>query len=241
MRSSCTNINNLRPAGTSATMSGMSMNRQGGYINPLLVSLILALVLLVAVASFGGWAFTSRQDYKNNSDQKSAVAAAAERKKTQGEDAAHYAEEAKSPLKQFVGPSQYGSVTASYPKTWSGYVITNASTPLSAFFQPDVVPDVQNPDNAYALRIQVIGRSYAQQLLLYDTQVQAKKVTVTPYSLPKVPGVVGSRIDGQIATDTQGTVIILPLRNLSLQISTESQSFENDLNNIILPNFTFAP
>jgi hypothetical protein len=198
-------------------------------------------VLLLGVAGFGTWAFASRQDYKNNSDQKSAAAATAAVKDTQIKDAAKYAEESKNPLKQFVGPSQFGSVTAQYPKTWSGYIIANASTPLSAFFHPDVVPDVVSQGNAYALRIQVVSRSYAQQLLMYETQVQSKKVTVKPYSLPKVPDVVGSRIDGQISTNNQGSVIILPLRNLALQISTESQDFEKDFNEIILPNFTFSP
>ena len=222
-------------------MSGMRPNRQGGYMNVLLIPLIVAVVLLISAASFGAWAFSSRSDYKNHSDAKSAVAAAAAVKVAQQTDAQKYAEEAKSPLKKFVGPSQFGSVTALYPKTWSGYVITNQSVPLSAFFQPDVVPDVQAQGNAYALRIQVVGQTYASQLQSYSSLVTAKKVTLTPYSFPKVPSVVGSRIDGQISTSNQGTVIIVPLRNLSLVVSTESQTFEPDFNNTILPNFTFAP
>lgn len=210
-------------------------------MNMLLIPLIAATVLLIAAISFGGWAFSSRQDYKDHSDRKSAIAASAAVKATQASDATKYAEEAKNPLKQFVGPSQYGSITAHYPKTWSGYVIQNSATPLSAYFMPDVVGDIQNQDAAYALRIQVISQSYASALQLYDAQVQSKKVTVAPYSLPKVPSVVGSRIDGQISTHNQGTVIVIPLRNLTMLISTESQNFEPDFNNIILPNLSFSP
>ena len=241
MPCSYTNINDLRSEETSATMSGMSTNRQGGYIDPLLIPLIAAVVLLVGVAGFGAWAYSSRQVYKNNSDQKSAVASAAAVKAAQQKDATKYAEEAKNPLKQFVGPSQYGSITAKYPKTWSGYVIKNSSTPLSAYFQPDVVGDILDQNSAYALRIQVVNQSYAAQLQTYSSLVQGKKVTVSPYSFAKVPGVVGSRIDGQISNKNQGTIIVMPLRNLTMLISTESQSFEPDFNNIILPNFSFSP
>lgn len=222
-------------------MSGMRSNRQGGFISPLLLSLIIAVVLLVGVLSFGTWAFMSRQDYKNNSDAKSAKAASAAIQATQAADATKYAEEAKNPLKQFVGPSQYGSITAHYPKTWSGYVIKNSNTPLNAFFHPDVVTDITAQDAAFALRIQVVNQSYASVLQNYEAQVQSKKVTVIPYSLPKVPSVVGSRIDGQISIHNQGSVVVLPLRNLTLLISTESQSFEPDFNNIILPNLSFSP
>jgi hypothetical protein len=222
-------------------MSGMKTNRQGGYMNILLIPLIAAVVLLISAASFGAWAYSSRSDYKNHSDVKSAAAASAAVKATQESDAKKYAEEAKSPLKKFAGPSQYGSVTASYPKTWSGYIISNSSTPLSAYFQPDVVPDVSTQSSAYAFRVQVVSQTYANQLQQYQSLVQSKKVTVTPFSFAKVPGVVGSRIDGQITTNDQGSIIIVPLRNLSLIVSTESQSFESDFNNIILPNFTFSP
>ncbi|HSW99020.1 MAG TPA: hypothetical protein VLF71_04225 [Candidatus Saccharimonadales bacterium] len=210
-------------------------------MNMLLIPLIVAVVLLIAAASFGAWAFSSRSDYKNHSDAKAAVAAAAAVKAAQQSDAQRYAEEAKNPLKRFVGPSQFGSVAVMYPKTWSGYVITNQSTPLSAYFQPDVVPDVQAQDGAYALRVQVVSQTYANQLQSYSSLVSNKKVTLTPYSFPKVPGVVGSRIDGQISINNQGTIIVVPLRNLSLVVSTESQTFEPDFNNTILPNFTFAP
>lgn len=222
-------------------MSVMSINRQGGYIDPLLIPLIASVFLLIGAASFGAWAYNSRQDYKNNSDQKSAVAAAAAVKSTQVKDAAKYAEEAKNPLKQFVGPAQYGSITAKYPKTWSGYVIKNNSTPLSTYFQPDVVDNIADSDSAYSLRIQVVNQSYAQQLDTYNTLVQGKKVTASPFSFTKVPSVVGTRLDGQISKENQGTVIVMPLRNLTMLISTESQSFESDFNNIILPNFSFSP
>jgi len=233
-------INNLQPPSNFGTMSGMR-NNQAGFINALLIALIACGVALLALVGFGAWAYGSRQDYKLNSDKKSATAAAAAKEKTQAADAVLYAEQAKNPLKTHVGPDAFGSVTVQYPKTWSAYVIENSGTPMNNYFHPDIVPDTNKTTNAYALRVQIVQSSYAAVMTQYNGLAVAKRVTVNPYKLPKVPSIVGSRVDGQITAQKQGSMIVLPLRNVTLQISTESQDFENDFNTIILPNLTFSP
>jgi uncharacterized protein (UPF0333 family) len=57
---------------------------QDGALSGLLVSLILTLVLLIVVLIFAGWAYSSREDYKNNTDAKiqTAVAAAQQQEST---------------------------------------------------------------------------------------------------------------------------------------------------------------
>jgi hypothetical protein len=235
------NTNNLQPARNFGTMSGMR-NKQAGFISSLLMALIGTVLLFLLAAGFGAWAFGSRQDYKLNSDKKVADAVKAAKTATQQEDATIYAEQAKSPLKTHVGPDAFGSVAVQYPKTWSAYVIENGNAvPMNDYFHPDVVPDTGKPTNAYALRVQIVQSTYSTVMTQYSSLAVAKKVTVTPYKLPKVPSVVGSRVDGQITPQKQGSMIVLPLRNVTLQISTESTDFENDFNNIILPNLTFSP
>jgi hypothetical protein len=56
-----------------------------------------------------------------------------------------------------------------------------------------------------------------------------------------VPKIVGDYVKGQIQSDKQGEMVLLPLRDQTLAIWTESTAFENDFNNIILKNFTFSP
>jgi hypothetical protein len=225
-------------------MSGMRHHSQRGYIDALLLPLIIVGVLLIAAIGFGGWAFSSRNDYKNRTEKKIADAVAVAQQAQQKIDAAQYAEDAKNPLKTHVGPEQYGSITVQYPKTWSAYVVEhtgNTGTPMNDYFNPNVVPDVTDQSSAYALRIQVLPISYNAAMAQYAGLVAAKKVTVTPYNLPKVPGVVGSRVDGQIAANKQGSVIVLPLRNMALLVSSEAQIYQDDFNKIILPNLTFSP
>jgi hypothetical protein len=216
---------------------------EGGYINSVLIALIVVSVLLVGAIGFGVWAFAGRQDYKNNSDQKAAEAAEKQKQETQAEDAAKYAEEAKSPLKSYVGPSSFGSVTLLYPKTWSGYVIQDeqSNEPLNGYFHPDVVPNADDNANAYALRVEIVEKSYDQVLNGFSSAAEKGEVTVTPYKLPKVESVLGSRIDGQIDDEKQGSMVIFPLRNVTLQVWTEAEQFKADFNNTILPNLSFSP
>lgn len=225
-------------------MSSMKTNEEAGFISGLLLGLIATGFVLIMVLVFAVWAFAGYQDYKKNSDAKSAAAAAAMKEKTQKEDAALYAEESKNPLKTHVGPEAYGGVTVHYPKTWSAYIqeqTGGSGVPMNDYFHPDVVRSTQDANNAYALRVQIVNATYSTVMQQYQGSAQNKKVTVEPYKLPKVPSVVGSRVDGQITPQKQGTMIVLPLRNVTLEISTESNDFEADFNNIILPNLTFSP
>lgn len=103
------------------------------------------------------------------------------------------------------------------------------------------MPNVSNNDQTYALRAELVSESYDQVLNDYEGNVKSGKVTITPYRLPKVPNIVGSRIEGQLTTNKQGTMVILPLRNMTLKIWVDASSFAPDFNNIILPNVTFTP
>ncbi len=205
------------------------------------VTMVLLCVFLLGALGFGGWAFTSRQDYKNNVDAKIKTAVAANAKVVQAQDAAEYAEAAKSPLKTYTGPEAYGSVSLQYPKTWSGYVVTAAGQPLDAYFNPDVVPSVADQKSVFALRVQVVATSYSQTLAQYQSLQKQGKVTVAPYALPKVAGTVGVRIDGQITSTKQGSVVVLPVRDKTLKLWIESNQFVADFNQIILPNVSFSP
>lgn len=208
-------------------------------------SIVLLSLLLIGALSFGVWAFTSRQDYKANVDKKIAVAVQQNTKVVQAKDAEDYAEAAKLPLKTYTGPDAYGSIQMQYPKTWSAYVVSAASgssgQPLDIYAQPDVVPSVSDQKSVFALRLQVVSTAYSQTVAQFQNLQKSGKVSVTPYTLPKNPEIVGVRVDGQLTSTKQGSIIILPLRDKSLKVWTESGDYLNDFNNNILPNLSFSP
>lgn len=217
---------------------------QRGELNVLLLPVILLTLLFVGAASFAAWAYSSRQDYKDHTDTKIAAAVSVNTQAVQAKDAQRYAEAAKSPLKTYNGPDAYGSVRISYPKTWSAYIdTTNSSTPLDAYFHSDFVPSTDS-QQTYNLRVQVNSQSYSSVLSQYSSLVTAGVATATPYSLPKVPNIIGTRLSGQVLPNNpngSGTLVLIPLRSTTLEVWTESNNYLPDFDTYILPNLGFSP
>ena len=211
---------------------------QTGSMNLLLVPLILSIVMLLCALGFGAWAFSSRQDYKNNSDEKAEKAAtiAVEQAKTEKDN--EFLQREKEPYKIYTAPAQYGSFSFEYPKTWSGYA-DEQSNQLTIYMQPDVVSS--NSKTAYALKIEVIGQAYANVIRPLDNNIRQGKIKAYAYNLPKVPSVLGLRVDGEVDFGKQGSAIYLPIRDKTLRIVSEAPDKVPDLNNIILPNFQYIP
>jgi hypothetical protein len=216
---------------------------QRGSINILLIPFILIVLFFIGAVVFAYSAYSKGQDYKTNFNQKAAVLVGQAVKVEDTKKDTQFAEDAKQPLKTYAGPDTFGSIKLSYPKTWSGYVddTTNGSAAVDGYFSPGVVPALQGQASVFALRVQVLNQSYSSVMQTYTNLLTAKKVTVAPYSLPKVSSVVGSRVDGEISTNKQGSLVVLPLRDKTLKIWTEATQFKSDLDTSILPNFTFSP
>jgi hypothetical protein len=228
----------------------MIKHNQDGAISGLTISLVLAIVLLLAVAIFAGWAFSSRQDYKNNADVKIHAAVVA----TQGQDAiaqkAAIAAAIKYPYDTFNGPEQYGSISFQYPKTWSAYVSgigVNATGMIDGFFAPGILTASTDGTEDFALRVQILGQAYNQVAQGYVAQAAGTnaQVTAAAYTLPRVPDVVGlevvGAIPGIIPQGDTATMIILPERTNTIEIWSDGTANLSDFNNVVLKTFTFSP
>lgn len=206
-------------------------------------ALLIGLVfLLLASSAFGVWAFMGRADYKNNSDKKSAAAVVIAKEKQKAIDDASFLEKEKQPYETFDGPSEFGSIKIVYPKTWELYVdikTAGSGTSVDGYAHPGYVPGVQS-DTAFALRFQVLGSDYDGFLKQYESGAKNATVAVSPFRAELVNTVLGSRIDGQITTKRTGSVVLLPLRDKTLKIWTESTAYTADFNEI-LKNLTFSP
>jgi len=220
----------------------MKRLNQKGIVDVWLLAFSFTLILFIAALSFGIWAYGGMQDYKNNVDPKIAAAVATAEEATSAKKDKEFTEKEKRPLRTYTGPSAYGSVAVSYPKTWSAYADESArsSNPLDATFNPNFVPGLQSGSNV-ALRVQVVSTSYADTIRTFDSQIKTGKVTAAPYAVAKVPAVTGLRIDGEIATNKQGAMIIVPVRDKTLKVWTEASQYVNDFNSLILPNLTLVP
>lgn len=219
----------------------MKQSQKGSALTIAIMAFLAVGVLALAVLS--AWGYSERTKYKDQADQIVAKAVQENTASVQAKDAAAFAEEAKKPLKPYTGPEAYGTVHFEYPKTWSMYNNGNkaSTSPVDLYGAVDVVPSIQDQTATFALRVQVVASAYATSLQQFQGLQKAGKVKIAPYSLPKNPGVVGSRVDGQLTPNKQGSMVLLPVRDKTLKLWTESDAGKADFDNIILPSTSFVP
>lgn len=215
---------------------------QKGVLNTLLIPFVIIVLAFLAVAGFAVWAYSSRQDFKTNTDKKVATAVEIARQQTSTTKDNEFVEKEKNPLRTYRGPEAYGSVIVKYPKTWSAYVNEGGSStnPVDGYFNPDFVPGIKT-SSVYGLRVQIVPAAYDKELERFDSFVKKGTVKVTPFKFPKVKSIVGARINGEIAAGKKGSMILIPLRDKTLKVFTETDSMLGDFNKYVLPNLTFSP
>jgi hypothetical protein len=224
----------------------MIKHNQDGAINGLVISLILAVTLLVLIVIFAGWAFMSRQDYKNNVDAKIQVAVAAKQAQDTITEKTQLAQDEKQPYYTYQGPPQYGSISFQYPRTWSAYVNSSGSGSalIDGYFMPPILSSVSDQTANFALRVQVLNQSYSQSLQGITGQSgRSSAITSTAYSLKLVPSVVGVEVSGalSVAQGSTATMVMLPDRTNTIEIWTDGTTYLSDFNSVILPTFSFSP
>ncbi len=216
------------------------MNNKRNLISSIII--LVETIFLIILIAFGVWSYSAYKKNKTNLDQKINQAVIVAKKQQSSVDASNYATQSQYPLANYTGPQIYGSVSINYPKNWSAYVdSTGSSTLLDGYFNPGYVMSINSPNSTFALRAQIINQSYSQTLASFTSQEQAGLITTKPYSLPKLPQVVGVMLTGQVQNNLTGEMVVLPLRNETLQFWTIGTNYLPAFSNIILPNLTFSP
>lgn len=196
--------------------------------------LIIAIVFIVTTVVLGGlavWALVNYYDQKTNVDGKvsNAVAVAVKEEKEKSEQAIIKA--AKEPRTQFAGPDDYGRVAFKYPRNWSAYEANEGgqSGAYEAYFSPGVIPPVSE-EQRYALRLTIANTDYDQALneyeqLVTDGSLNSSAVTIN--------GQNGTRLDGAFNENIRGSAIIFKIRDKTVTLRTDAQTFMEDFNALI--------
>lgn len=208
----------------------------------LVVMLAIVVVMFIGTLIFAFWAYGGYKDNKNNVDKKiQAAVASAEQQLTIKKDQ-EFANELKNPNKTYQGPDTFGSISFKYPKTWSGFATIDdkASFPVDAYFHPGVVPGIDS-GTAFALRVQVVNDTYSSVLDQLSNSVQDGSIKISSYRAPKVRSVLGSIVTGGVNQGQNDTMVVLPLRDKTIEISTQSDQYHSDFTSIIMASFKFSP
>jgi len=235
----------IPPVAQNTVPRGPLLPQQKSNKISIIIYSVLGLVIM-GLLIFGLLSFTKMNKYKNNVDALISTAVNNAIQQTQTADDTKYQTEAKSPNKTYITPSAAGSVKIVYPKTWSAYIVESqqSSNPVNAYFYPNFVPDVANQANIFSLRMQVINTPYAQIMDQFTGQVAGGNIQITAYIPKNVPSVTGSMVTGAIDPNqpkSTGTMVVLPLRDKTIEVWSENAAALDDFNATILPNLTFTP
>ncbi len=188
-------------------------------------------VLFLAAGSFAIWAFVNYTDQKTNVDGKISLAVAEARKDQSDKEDAKFIEREKLPNRQFVGPDDYGRVTFDYPKTWSVFEATDIARggSYAAYLNPVVVPPLGDRQQ-FALRVTIEEKDYDQVVRSYEELVKKGDLRNTPTS---ANGHNGTRLDGSFSKDIRGAAVIYKIRDKTLTLRTDADTFKPDFEVLI--------
>lgn len=193
---------------------------------------IIGLSLLTAVAgSLAILAYLNYNEQKTNVDARVDLAVAEAKKEQADEDEQKFAEREKEPNRQFTGPDDFGRLTFDYPKTWSVYVDRDGSSSnrYEAYLNPITVPPVTK-NQQFALRVVIEQKSYEDVIESYQKLVESGDLRSSATSSM---GHNGTRLDGNFSDDIRGSAIIYRVRDKTITLRTDADTFRPDFNKLI--------
>jgi hypothetical protein len=203
----------------------------GGRSKKTLIIILLAVGLAITLG-LSIWALINYNEAKTNIDGKIDEAVATAQKAQADEDEAKFTAREKEPTRTFVGPDDYGRLTFNYPKTWSVYINKDASTQggtYEAYLNPVSVPAVSTTQQ-YALRVTIEEKDYDKVVSSYGTLVKRGDLKSSAVS---ANGVNGTRIDGAFSKDIRGTAVIFKIRDKTMTLRTDANTFLGDFNALV--------
>lgn len=198
-----------------------------------LISIILLAIFTVVFAGLSVWALISYMDQKNNVDEKIDRAVATAEKEQADKLEADFVEREKEPNISFSGPSDYGTLSFKYPKTWNVYVENDGSSNAGylAYFNPGQVPSTNSADSRYALRATIVNDEYDTILKGFESRV--KKGDLKTSTVKAANGETGTRLDGAFSNDLRGSAVIFKIRGQTAVVRTDANTFMPDFDALI--------
>ncbi|MDB5168067.1 MAG: hypothetical protein JWO55_325 [Candidatus Saccharibacteria bacterium] len=212
-------------------MYSLKHKNENGAISGSLITIVLLGILFLAAGSAAIWAHLNYTEQKTNVDGKIALAVAVAEKKQAESDAEKFANKEKEPNRQFVGPEDYGRLVFDYPKTWSVYVaqeVTEGGEYL-AYLNPELVPPISEAQQ-FSLRVTIKQTDYDRVLEEYNPAVQSGDLRSSVFA---ANGNNGVRFDGKFSEDIRGSMVVMKVRDKTVILRTDADTFKPDFENII--------
>lgn len=212
-------------------MYNLRHKNENGAASGSLIAIIALGILFLAAGSAAIWAYLNYTEQKTNVDGKVSLAVAEARKDQSDIESAKFAEREKEPNRQFVGPDDYGRLTFDYPKTWSVYVAKDVAEggAYLAYLNPVTVPPVSEKQQ-FGLRVTIEQSDYDKVIKTYQARVDKGDLRSGVFT---ANGNSGVRFDGNFTKDIRGAAVVLKVRDKTVTLRTDADTFKPDFENII--------
>jgi hypothetical protein len=206
-----------------------------GEIN---LHLVLTVFLGIGMVLFGALAIYAFRDNDNIHRNLNAIIASAKDKAAadqKNKDEADFKKQNELPYKTYIADAVDGAFKLQIPKNWSVYTgkSDTGTTQLDLRSDPDVVSIALNngiSSNAFKLQILRQGQPEVLQSKFQD-KIKTKKVTSKQIT---VSGISAIQLDGLFDDQRHnGVVTILPVRDKTMVISTDTHNNLTEYNQIL--------
>lgn len=204
-----------------------------GSIHPSTIMIVVLTILFIGAGAFGVWAYMQYQEARTDVDGQIDKAVVQAKKEQAIEDEVKIQAAKEDPYSQFVGPEDYGRVTFEYPRNWSVYEASDVSSgrgTYKAYLNPTFVPLISNSDNRYALRVTIEDKQYETVIRSYESKVEKGDLRSQSFTVDDQTGI---RIDGEFSSKIRGAAVIFKIRDKTLTIQTDADTFKPKFDEII--------
>ncbi|MBQ8996959.1 hypothetical protein IJ095_02995 [Candidatus Saccharibacteria bacterium] len=232
--------NNPAPAGYTPIEPPKPAKDPAAVSSVLKTAVIVILVLLLIGAGLGAFYFYSEYSLLSSEvDAKVDAAVLDAVKAREDELEAEFAEREKSPSSTFTGPSDYGSLSFKYPRTWSVYIAKDASSGgnFEAYLHPGEVSPVSG-GTIFALRVTIESNTNFENVanrynrLVENGELKSSVITVNGSDS-------ATRFDGTLPNKLVGSVVIFRIRDKVVTLESDAEIYRADFDSL-LKTITFS-
>jgi len=202
----------------------------------LIETVILIIVCLIAAAAivFAVIFFMQYNELKTNYDTEKSLEVEKAKKEQADVDNASFEEREKLPNYHFTGPSDYGSISFEYPKTWSLYIESDGTnnSDYKAYFSPAQVNPIKDKNSRYALRFSILNRQYDTVQKTYESKVKNGKLTSSMFTADDNT-VSGIKYEGEIDNNMNGIVILVKVNDKTAIFQMDAEVYRTDFETLV--------
>jgi len=205
-------------------------NDQNGNVTTIAIGVLAFLVIVLGGLST--WALISYNQERQTVNQQVSDAVQEAREQQRAEDEKRFEEERKNPYRSYSVPEVFGGITLEFPRNWSLHVkdSTSGATQVDLTMHPEIIRESAGSLDIYAFRMQLVDRLFESANRNYQRDAERGNLKAEAVTISGIDGV---QYDGEVVRNKNGRLVVLPYRDKTIVMWTESRDFISDFQEIM--------